>query len=138
MNNFNISTIEGALKAMVKSWTIGERVYNNRPKAAVPADSFVVTYIIGQVNDNAVFGSTTVAIDLFAKDLNNEKNEVKLGWMYDEFVRLFPARYDVVEGGEVKASFLFDQHPVVLGDAPDDYGFHARMIQVKTIIKAIR
>ena len=126
MNNFNISTLEEALVKMVKSWSIADAVYTARPKAAPKCDSFVIVSVVNGVTDRKAIGSTYVAIDLFAKDIANFKNGKKLGWMYDRFVELFPASFE---------GYIFETTPNVLGDVADDYGFHARMIHVKTILK---
>jgi hypothetical protein len=48
--------------------------------------------------------------------------------MYKKFSEGFPASKD---------NLLFDTEPSIMGDTPDDYGFHARIIKVKTTIKAI-
>ena len=48
--------------------------------------------------------------------------------MYQTLVAGFPA-----ESGRM----LFDKEWNILGDTPDDFGFHARLIRIKTTIKAI-
>ena len=80
------------------------------------------------INDLLAYAECTVRIDLFAKDIDNVKNRKKLSAMYQKLRKGFPA---------AKGRLIFDTEWNILGDAPDDFGFHARMIRIKTTIKAI-
>ena len=126
-NDFDITTIEDAVIEIVRNLGISKKVYANRPKAADPATDFVVVGVDG-INARAAYGECTVSIDLFAKDIDNVKNRKKLSVMYQELRRGFPA---------ASGRMIFDIEWNILGDTPDDFGFHARMIRIQTTIKAI-
>lgn len=126
MTNFDISDIEAAFKAIVKNAGVSAVIYTNRPKAKTSDEDFVVVSVSGNVRDVAGYGETKVGIDLFARDVMNIKNAVKLGLMYDALVANMPAEY---------GRYLIDPNPNIIADAPDDYGFHARMIEFQITIK---
>lgn len=126
-NDFDITTIEDAVIEIVRNLGISKKVYANRPKAADPATDFVVVGVDG-IKDRAAYGECTVSIDLFAKDIDNVKNRKKLSVMYQKLRKGFPASI---------GRLLFDIEWNILGDTPDDFGFHARMIRIQTTIKAI-
>lgn len=127
INDFDISTIEDEVIAIIRNLGVSKRVYPNRPKVADPASDFVVVSTINGVEDLSVYGTCAISIDLFAKDLDGIKNNKKLSVMYQKLRKGFPA-----ESGRL----LFDTEWNILGDTPDDFGFHARLIRVKTTIKA--
>lgn len=127
MNDFDISKIEDEVIGIIRGLGISSKVYPNRPKAAEPASDFVVVKV-DDVTDLAAYGECVVSVDLFAKDIDYVKNRKKLSAMYQKFRKGFPAS---------SGRFLFDTEPNVLGDTPDDFGFHARMIRIQTTIKAI-
>jgi hypothetical protein len=127
-NDFDITKIEDEVIGIVRSLGISQKVYGNRPKAADPASDFVVVSTMNGVSDLAAYGECTVRIDLFAKDIDFVKNRKKLSSMYQKLRKGFPA-----DSGRL----LFDTEWNILGDAPDDFGFHARMIRINTTIKAI-
>jgi|GEM_PF-6384181 len=128
MNDFDISDIESTMKTLIRdTWGISKTVFNNRPKSATITDNdFVVVKVSGSVQDIAAYGSCTVTIDLFAKDVSNLKNGKKLSVMYKKLVDVLPYTND---------RYVFEGNPTLLSDVADDYGYHARMIQIKTIIK---
>lgn len=126
-NDFDITTIEDAVIEIVRNLGVSKKVYANRPKVAEPASDFVVVGVDG-VDDRAAYGEATVSIDLFAKDIDYVKNRKKLSVMYQKLRKGFPAS---------SGRLLFDTEWNVLGDTPDDFGFHARMIRIQTTIKAI-
>jgi hypothetical protein len=128
MNNFDITAIEDEVIGIVKSLGVSKKVYPNRPKAAEPATDFVVVKMVNGVQDLATYGECIIRIDLFAKDIDNIKNKNKLSIMYQKLVNGFPAS---------SGRLLFDTEWNVMGDVPDDFGFHARMIRIQTTIKAI-
>ncbi|MFA6717699.1 MAG: hypothetical protein WCS15_01330 [Prevotella sp.] len=116
------------MKTLIRdTWGISKTVFNNRPKSATITDNdFVVVKVSGSVQDIAAYGSCTVTIDLFAKDVSNLKNGKKLSVMYKKLVDVLPYTND---------RYVFEGNPTLLSDVADDYGYHARMIQIKTIIK---
>ena len=128
MNNFDITAIEEIAKDIIVGLNISKNIYPNRPKASVSVNDFVVVGVSEEVVDRSAFGECVIDVDLFAKDINNFKNSKKLSAMYQTFIKGFPASKD---------NLLFDTEPTIIGDTPDDYGYHARMIRIKTIIKAI-
>jgi len=126
-NDFDITMIEDAVIEIVRNLAVSKKVYPNRPKATDSAVDFVVVGVDG-VDDRAAYGECTVSIDLFAKDIDNVKNRKKLSVMYQKLRKGFPAS---------SGRLLFDTEWNILGDTPDDFGFHARMIRINTTIKAI-
>lgn len=127
INDFDISTIEDTVIDIVRNLGVSKKVYPNRPKATDSATDFVVVRADG-VDDLHAYGETVVSIDLFAKDIDNIKNRKKLSVMYQKLCQGFPAS---------AGRLLFDNEWNILGDTPDDFGFHARMIRINTTIKAI-
>lgn len=128
MNDFDISDIEARLKTIVRDeLKVSATVYNNRPKSAeISGNDFCVVKVSGTVRDMAAYGECTVSIHLFAKDISNQKNGKKLSVMYKKLVAGLPYNDD---------RYLFDETPNIVGDTADDYGFHARIVQIPTIIK---
>lgn len=126
-NNFDISAIRKEVMGIVRTLGVSKKVYPNRPKVAEPAADFVVVDV-GGVDDLAAYGQCTVELHLFAKDIDFVMNDAKLSVMYDKIAKGFPAS---------SGRLLFDTEPNVLGDTPDDFGFHVRIIRIKTTIKAI-
>ena len=126
MNNFDITDIEEEVIDIIKSIKVTDKVYPNRPKATGSANEFIVVSISGGVIDKSAYGECTVTISLFAKDNSHFKNGKKLSSMYKKLIERFPSESE---------RLLFDTEPNILGDTPDDYGFHARIIRIPTIIK---
>lgn len=127
INDFDITMIEDEVIAIIRNLGVSKKVYANRPKAADPASDFVVVRADG-IDDLAAYGEATVSVDLFAKDIDSIKNRKKLSAMYQKLCQGFPAS---------SGRLLFDTEWNILGDTPDDFGFHARMIRISTTIKAI-
>lgn len=128
MNNFDITAIEDEVREIVRNLKVSTKVYANRPKATESASDFIVVSASGGVDDLACYGECVIAISLFAKDNDHFKNGKKLSVMYNKLIEGFPAS---------SGRLLFDTEPNVLGDTPDDYGYHARIIRFKVTIKAI-
>lgn len=128
INDFDISTIEEEVISIIRNLGVSKKVYPNRPKAADPAPDFVVVSTIDGVEDMSVYGSCAIRIDLFAKDIDSVKNNKKLSVMYQKLRKGFPAS---------SGRLLFDTEWNILGDTPDDFGFHARLIRIQTTVKAI-
>lgn len=126
-NCFDITELEEQVKMIVERMGFTRKVYSNRPKAALQLSDFAVVEVDSTVEDEGAYGRCTVSVSLFANDVNERKNNAKLSYMQHEFMSHFPASY---------GKYIFDDYPSVLGDTPDDFGFHARIIQVKTLIKA--
>lgn len=125
-NDFDITMIEDEVIAVLRGLGFS-KVYPNRPKAAEPAAEFVVVAVNG-VDDLSAYGETIVTISLFARDIDHVKNRKRLSAMYQKMRKGFPA---------FRGRLLFDAEWNILGDTPDDFGFHARIIRIPTTIKAI-
>lgn len=127
--NYDITTIEETVRSLVRSLDVSENVFCNRPKALPESVSdFVVVRVSGTVADLATFARCTIRIDLFAKDVNSIKNGRKLSVMYQKLVEGVPSIADKI---------FLTTSPNIIGDTPDDFGFHARMLQFNnSIIKA--
>lgn len=128
INNFDITAIEDDVIGIVRNLGLSKKVYPNRPKAADSSSDFVVVSVLSGVTDLSAYGECTIKIDLFAKDIDGIKNKNKLSAMYEKLVNGFPAS---------SGRLLFDTELNTLGDTPDDFGYHARLIRIKTTIKAI-
>ena len=128
INNFDISAIENEVITIVRKLGVSSKVYPNRPKSTDTASDFVVVSLSDGVDDMSVFGECVVRVDLFAKDIDSIKNSKKLSVMYNKLVSGFPTS---------SGRMLFDPEWNILGDTPDDFGFHARIIRIPTTIKAI-
>lgn len=127
MNNFDITDIENTIKGIVRKAGVSDTVYSNRPKAApTTKDDFVVVSVTGKVDDVSTHGQCRVMIYLFARDVQAFKNGAKLSRMYSAFVAGLPG---------FSGRYEFDRRPSVLGDAGDDYGYHARVIELFVNIK---
>lgn len=128
INDFDITAIENEVIAIIRNLGVSKKVYANRPKAADPASDFVVVSTLNGIEDLSAYGECVIRVDLFAKDVDHIKNGKKLSSMYQKLRQGFPAS---------SGRLLFDTEWNILGDAPDDFGFHARMIRISTTIKAI-
>jgi hypothetical protein len=128
INDFDITAIEDEVIEIVRNLRVSDKVYPNRPKMTEPAKDFVVVRTVGGVKDLAAYAECVIYVDLFAKDIEFIKNKKKLSAMYQKLREGFPAATE---------RLLFDTEWNILGDTPDDFGFHARLIRIKTTIKAI-
>ena len=128
MNSYDISEIRQEVMNIVRNIGVSKKVLPNRPKATSPATDFVVVSLVNGVSDLAAYGDCTIRIDLFAKDIDGIINDKKLSNMYQSLIAGFPA---------ASGRLIFDTEWNILGDTPDDFGFHARLIRIKTTIKAI-
>lgn len=127
MNVFDTSALEETLKKIIREIGVGGAVYNNRPKSTPESvTDFVVVSASGNISDMGCYASCRVYIMLYAKDLEHVKNSKRLSVMYQKLVSKFPASY---------GDYEFETTPTIVSDAPDDYGYHARVLQFKTIIK---
>lgn len=127
-NDFDITEFEEwALTFVRDTLSVSGNVYSDRPKVlSAKCDDFAVVRVSGRMVDEAAYGRCTLAVDLFSRDISGRKNGKKLSVMYKKLIAGFPA-----ETGR----FILSGVPVVIGDVADDYGYHARMVQIKTIIK---
>lgn len=126
MNDFDITDIEKAVSEAVRSLGF-PRVWNNRPKAVDDTiDDFLVVKVSGGITDKAAFGLTRVAISIFVRDVREMKNSKRLSVLQK-----------TLEGLPLWiGDNLLDGHPRIVGDTPDDFGFHARIITYRLFIKA--
>lgn len=126
-NIFDITTIEDEVREIVRGLGVSSKVYTNRPKEAEPSLDFVVVNVSGGTDDLKAYGECVIDINLFAKDIDSFKNSKRLSVMYRALAESFPAS---------SGDLIFDTDFKVLGDTPDDFGFHARIIRIKTTIKS--
>ncbi len=134
-NDFDITDIERLATDAIRNLGISPHVWNNRPKATDDSIAeFVVVKVTGGVTDKAAFGQTRLAVHLFARDISEMKNSKKLSVMQKKLVNL-PLWIEPV-GNEGGHGLLIDGNPRVVGDTPDDFGFHARIITYRLIVKA--
>jgi len=134
MNDFDITDIENLVSAALR--TIGfTHVWNNRPKATDDTISdFVVVKVSGGITDKAAFGQCRLAIYLFARDVKEMKNAKKLSVMQKKTQSL-PLWIEPEENDGTGGGLLIDGHPRIVGDTPDDFGFHCRIINYRVTIK---
>lgn len=132
---YNITLLEDTIKALLRQSGITDKIYPNRPKSATSEQSFVVVEMNASLIDEDTYADCVVGVHLFAKDVNNVKNGQRLNWLYNHVIDGIPAEYEVKENGNVIASYVIDLNPIVLPDVPDDFGFHARIIQYSITIK---
>ena len=127
MTNYDITALEDAFITVVKNAGICNNVYPNRPKSKETEDNFAVVSVSADLEDNACYGNTVVAVDLFAKDVKNLKNGKKLKFMYERLMSSMPKL--------IAGRYLVDENPTIVPDSADDYGFHARVIEFNITIK---
>ena len=102
------------------------KVFANRPKAQVKVQDFAVVRVAYQVDDLAAYGTCSVRVALFARDVENVKNGKRLGLMYDALISGMPAEI---------GRYMISRNPLISPDIADDYGFHARIVTFKITIK---
>lgn len=135
MTDYDITDIEKLATDAVRDLGISAHVWNNRPKATDDTiGDFVVVKVSGGITDKAAFGQTRLAVHLFARDIKEMKNSKKLSVMQKKLVNLplWIEPSDPAEGH----GLLIDGNPRVVGDTPDDFGFHARIITYRLFVKA--
>lgn len=130
INDFDITDIEKVVADAVRNLGVSRHVWNNRPKATDDSiNDFAVVKVTGGITDKAAFGQSRLAVHLFARDVKEMKNSARLSAMQKalEGLSSWP------ESGKV----LIDLHPRIVGDTPDDFGFHVRIITFRIFIKAV-
>lgn len=138
-NNFSLSVLETVLNAVVRQGGVSTNVFNNRPKAVSPTvNDFAVVKTMGGLDDYNTFGGCSVDFALFAKDGAGFKNTKRLGLMHDRLLAYLPYEIEVFDSNSRVAAYMLDEFPRVMPDAPDDFGFHCRMIIFNATIKVIR
>lgn len=127
MNNFDQTIIETAIADVVRGLGISTNVFNNRPKSSEKnLKDFVVCKVVGNIRDYGAYGICTVAVHLFAQDVANMKNGKKLSVMQEK----------LKEGvsNEIDGMVLDFKGIEPVGDTPDGFGYHVRIIQLKQVI----
>lgn len=126
INDFDITDIEQEMIDIVRSINVTSNIYCNRQKSAPQCNDYAVVRVSGGVTDYDAYGTCSVVIELYARNINNAKNAKKLSYMYKKLVEGLPAS---------SGRYEWDTTPTVIGDTEDDYGFCVRIINLKTIIK---
>lgn len=127
MNNFDQTIIETAIADVIRGLGISANVFNNRPKSSEKnLKDFVVCKVVGNIRDYGAYGICTVAVHLFAQDVANMKNGKKLSVMQGK----------LKEGvsNEIGGMVLDFKGIEPIGDTPDGFGYHVRIIQLKQVI----
>lgn len=127
MNNFDQTIIETAIADVIRGLGISTNVFNNRPKSLEKnLKDFVVCKVVGNIRDYGAYGICTVAVHLFAQDVANMKNGKKLSVMQEK----------LKEGvsNEIDGMVLDFKGIEPIGDTPDGFGYHVRIIQLKQVI----
>ena len=127
MNNFDQTIIETAIADVVRGLGVSANVFNNRPKSSEKdLKDFVVCKVVGNIRDYGAYGICTVAVHLFAQDVANMKNGKKLSAMQGK----------LKEGvsNEIDGMVLDFKGIEPIGDTPDGFGYHVRIIQLKQVI----
>lgn len=126
-NNFDITTIEELVSDALRKVGL-TRVWNNRPKATDDSiNDFVVVRVSGGISDVAAYGTCRLLVNCFARDIKEMKNTKKLSVMQKKVEKL-PSWIEPL---------LIDLHPRIVGDTPDDFGFHCRTFNFKVFIKSV-
>ena len=140
INDFDITDIEKAVADAVRGLGVSANVWNNRPKATDDKiNDFAVVKVTGGITDKAAFGQTRIAVHLFARDVKEMKNSKRLSVMQKalEGLPLWIESAPQSESDPKVPGILIDGHPRIVGDTPDDFGFHARIISFRLFIKAV-
>lgn len=128
-NYFDQTEVEQTIGEAVKKMGISKNVFiGSRPKSVTEGMSdFVVVKMYGSINDLYAYGRTVSSIHLFARDVQTQKNGKKLSLMQHKL-------YSQLSNGIGK---LILGDATVMADTSDGVGFHARIINFSTTIKAI-
>lgn len=126
MNDFDITDVEKKVTDEIRKLGF-TRVWNNRPKATGDdVDDFVVVRVSGGVFDVSAYGHCRVLVHLYARDVKEMKNAKKLSVMQKKMEGL-PNWIEPL---------LITNNPRIIGDTPDDFGFHVRIMNFKVFIKS--
>lgn len=138
-NIFNSSDVEMAMKEIILQSGVVKNVYNNRPKAiAESVKEFVVVMVMTSIEDMMAYGTCQVGVSIFAQDAAGFKNIKKLGILQQGIMDFMPAECSILDDdGKVVKQFDIETTPMVLGDASDDFGYHARTILYNILIKVL-
>lgn len=128
-NNFDQSAIEDTVGDVIRGLGVSANVYPNRPRSSsADLKDFVVCKITGNITDLRAFGTCTLSVHLFARDIANGKNRDKLSIMQRTLIEGMPRSVE---------NLLIDDVPTVVGDTPDKNGYHARIINYSLILKVV-
>ena len=138
-NGFYVTLVEQVFKQMLIKSGASSNVYTNRPKSlSESVNDFVVVSMQGSLEDMSAYGECTVNVSLFARDAAGFKNGNKLNAMQYKATGQIPISVTVLnKAGLPVHEYIITQTPDIVGDAPDDYGFHCRMILFQTTLKVI-
>ena len=133
---YDITLLEDAVVNIIANGAVDTTIYKNRPKSGPQVQSFVVVEVMENISDRRAMAETSIGVQLFARDVENFKNDKRLSVMYGKVVDCMPPQIDVIKNNAVVASYLVDE-PTILPDAPDNFGFHARIINFPLTLKNI-
>lgn len=128
-NYFDQTEIEQDLGDVIKQMGISKNVFlGSRPRSVAESmQDFVVVKLYGNISDLDTYGRTTCSVHLFARDVQNQKNGKKLSIMQNKL-------YSNLSNSVGK---LILGNATVVADTYDNLGFHVRIINFQTTIKAI-
>lgn len=128
-NHYDQTEIEETLFQMVKRAGVSQNIFKGmRPDTTNNKMlDFVVVKITGRIYDRAAYGETVCSIDLYARNISGMKNGKKLSEMFRKVDSLLPRAE-----GKLRLS-----EPTIVADAPDNYGFTTRLININTLIKIV-
>ena len=127
-NNFDQTAIESAIIDILRTAGVSSNIFPNRPRSSErPLAEFVVCHITGGITDRCALGECTVSFSLFAQDISNMKNGVKLSVLQTKLLAALP-----YESGSIVFKPFSKR---IIGDAPDGAGYHARVITLQAFIK---
>ena len=133
---YDITLLEDAVVNIIANGAVDTTIYKNRPKSGPQVSSFVVVEVMENIDDRRALAETSIGVQLFARDVENFKNDKRLSVMYGKVVDCMPPQIDVIKDNAVVASYLVDE-PTILPDAPDNFGFHARIINFPLTLKNV-
>ena len=136
MKRYDFTYLENAVRDIVINGGVDTVVYKNRPKSGPQVNSFVVVEASSSVEDKDTFADGHIGIHLFARDIQNMKNDTRLSKMFDALTNCIPAEMEVKDNGVVIAAYIVEQ-PLIMPDVADNFGFHARILDYPITFKNV-
>lgn len=129
--NYDIQKIEKALADIIRTANVSANVFEGqRPSLSDTMNDFIVVSVPSSINDRAAYGSCTVRIEIFVKNITATglKNSIKFSNIFTKLNALFPIAHN---------TYLFDWYPTVIPLGNDGYGYHVQAVNINTTIKTI-
>lgn len=129
--NYDIQKIEKALADIIRAANVSANVFEGqRPSLSDTMNDFIVVSVPSAINDRAAYGSCTVRIEIFVKNIapTGLKNSIKFSNILTKLNALFPITHN---------TYLFDWYPTIIPLGNDGYGYHVQAVNINTTIKTI-